>query len=196
MRGCIEIARDCIKVDQDKRPTVGEISRELHKIDSMMTYDAGSSTPQVNRMVFPGTELLDVYPLELRFPFMEKEPAQCQLSLINKTDGEVGFFVLPSLRVRSLNGILMPNCTCIFTLKMLSNERLDSSDEVPLLMFIMKSSDNVRELMKTSVNIDGELNISTNDLYEQVQEIGGEMHFATLTAVLDSNSRWIQEATN
>ncbi|XP_044405341.1 uncharacterized protein [Triticum aestivum] len=90
VRGCIEIARDCIKVDQDKRPTIGEIIRELHKIDSMMTYDTGSSTPQV------------------------------------------------------------------------------------------------RELMKTSVNIDGELNISTDDLYEQVQEMGGEMHLATLTAVLDS----------
>ncbi|KAF7081679.1 hypothetical protein CFC21_085596 [Triticum aestivum] len=47
VRGCIEIARDCIKVDQDKRPTIGEIIRELHKIDSMMTYDTGSSTPQV-----------------------------------------------------------------------------------------------------------------------------------------------------
>ncbi|XP_044405342.1 RAC-beta serine/threonine-protein kinase A-like isoform X3 [Triticum aestivum] len=46
VRGCIEIARDCIKVDQDKRPTIGEIIRELHKIDSMMTYDTGSSTPQ------------------------------------------------------------------------------------------------------------------------------------------------------
>lgn len=51
-------------------------------------------------------------------------------------------------------------------------------------MFTMRSNDDVRELVKTSVDKDGELNMSIDDLYKQVQELGGEIHRATLTIVV------------
>lgn len=41
-------------------------------------------------------KLLDVHPLELRFPFEPNKNIQCPLTLANKTDHHVGFLIIPS----------------------------------------------------------------------------------------------------
>lgn len=196
---CIEIARNCIEADQDQRPTIGEIIRELDEMESMIQELTDGTKHQVGPMPFPSTELLDVYPLELSFPFQPNQQLQhelqCQVSLINKTDGEVAFFVIPDhgARIMPVNGILMPMSTSVFTLTMLMSRKMEpllgSSDEVLILMFVMRSSDDVRQLMKTSVDEDGELNMPIDDLYKQVQQLGGETHRTTLAAAVQHDTR-------
>ncbi|XP_047057786.1 uncharacterized protein LOC124664274 [Lolium rigidum] len=183
---CIKIAQLCTHDDQHKRPTLGEIIDKLNTTESRK--DTGSSVKKVSHG-FIETELLDVYPLELSFPFKTNEDISSTLSLINQTGRQVGFLIVPDFSDRYchtelLNGILMPMSTTAITVTMRQQKKqLLGTDKLEILMFIMGSESN-RNIRKLMSSIYGVVNISTDNLVKQAEELGGKVHRAMLTVSL------------
>ncbi|XP_066339737.1 uncharacterized protein [Miscanthus floridulus] len=120
VKKCIEIASQCVEGDRHKRPNIGAIVRMLDETETMiMVHDAG--------------KLLDVHPMELRFPLKPKRFASSLLRLRNKEDHHVAFrLVSKGQKMYHTNlpllGIVPPKCTCTIALRMSNQQKRPQLD--------------------------------------------------------------------
>uniref|UniRef100_A0ACD5TR01 Uncharacterized protein n=1 Tax=Avena sativa TaxID=4498 RepID=A0ACD5TR01_AVESA len=151
-RKCAEIALNCKDPDKHNRPTIDEVTHDLNDLEKKFPW---SSTEQLAPTAFPGTELVDFYPLELRFPFMPNQEMRCEISLTNKhTDAGVWFMIIPEVRNKydgRLIGFMSPMYTIAIPLFRKSEEDppLDY-EKFKVLMFITGSDvDAVNQQLST-----------------------------------------------
>jgi coatomer subunit beta' len=143
------------------------------------------------------SKLLDVYPLELRFPLEPNKCTECPVTLTNRTDCYVGVWITPA-KPHTCHGfyfsylwwqfpsssffqIMDPHSTLVVTLVMdplqLGLGLQDTEDKFQVLMIVMESQ-------KDLENLNPSISSSTdNDMLRRVEELGGEVHRAILRAV-------------
>ncbi|PKI41569.1 hypothetical protein CRG98_038080 [Punica granatum] len=92
-------------------------------------------------------ELLNIEPLELKFPFELKKQISCSLQLSNKTDNYVAFKVKTTnpkkYCVRPNTGVVLPRSTCdvIVTMQAQKEAPLDMQCKDKFLLQSVKASD-------------------------------------------------------
>ncbi|KAM0910169.1 hypothetical protein ACQ4PT_014319 [Festuca glaucescens] len=126
VKTCMKIALNCVDADRHKRPTIGDIIRELDQMEIMtqfsqaLTINPGLTSLDVQNISrhFPlnlpqqeQSGLLEVHPCQLRFPFFAPNKSICPLRLNNNTDSGVAFRIIPENYVDGVNGIVPPRST-------------------------------------------------------------------------------------
>ncbi|KAF7087353.1 hypothetical protein CFC21_090551 [Triticum aestivum] len=179
---CNQIAHNCTDTNKDNRPTIHEVIRDL---DSIIPK---SFTNQVTSTVFPGTELLDVYPGELRFLFVPNGvEMSCHLSITNKTDGEVYSAITPKDLDIYEDGneyCLLPMSTTVVTVRMKAVKELPlDMVEWEIVMFTTcRDAQAISEHMPTSSDDE---DMPVEDVMKELQELfGGDLHRAVLKALV------------
>ncbi|KAK3132092.1 hypothetical protein QOZ80_6AG0515650 [Eleusine coracana subsp. coracana] len=142
IRVCAKISNYCTDANPDKRPFTQNIIEMLDEAESDEEFIRTSASAQMAAKISPGyidTELIDMYPTELCFPFEPNKYSRCPLSLSNRTDDEVVFLIIPkspgsqikdkggeaskvSLMLRNLNRadeIVEPHVTPSFPLRII-----------------------------------------------------------------------------
>ncbi|XP_035821244.1 uncharacterized protein [Zea mays] len=174
-------------------------SSQLHRITSI---PKGFGETNTHHIRSPGStsessKLLDVYPLELRFPLEPNKCTECPVTLTNRTDCYVGVWITPA-KPHTCHGfyfsylwwqfpsssffqIMDPHSTLVVTLVMdplqLGLGLQDTEDKFQVLMIVMESQ-------KDLENLNPSISSSTdNDMLRRVEELGGEVHRAILRAV-------------
>lgn len=173
VKRCMEIALKCIESDRHKRPKIGEIVRMLEETETLI-HDRGA--------------LLDVHPMELRFPFRPKKYISCFLQLYNKKDDRVAF----RLHCNSPKGYLtkLPVCgvvppSCVYTLALTTSRQpqhpLPDSD-VGLVLHSVAVTDHQEHQLK---DLDQTSAVREYDnLFEKAKEMpGDEVQEVTLKSV-------------
>ncbi|KAM0910168.1 hypothetical protein ACQ4PT_014319 [Festuca glaucescens] len=113
VKTCMKIALNCVDADRHKRPTIGDIIRELDQMEIMtqfsqaLTINPGLTSLDVQEQ----SGLLEVHPCQLRFPFFAPNKSICPLRLNNNTDSGVAFRIIPENYVDGVNGIVPPRST-------------------------------------------------------------------------------------
>uniref|UniRef100_A0ACD5V9J0 Uncharacterized protein n=1 Tax=Avena sativa TaxID=4498 RepID=A0ACD5V9J0_AVESA len=183
---CVEIALNCKDLDKQNRPTIHEVTCDLSDLEKMIPW---SSIEQVAPTAFPGTELVDFYPLELRFPFVPYQKMYCEISLTNKhTDAGVWFMIIPEVPNRyqgRLSGFMSPMYTIAIPLSREAEmyPPLDV-EKFQVLMFITGTDvDVVNQQISTLCFDEG---ATIEDEIKVTQEmLGFELHRVMLTAVFE-----------
>ncbi|VAI63733.1 uncharacterized protein LOC119326310 [Triticum dicoccoides] len=185
MRRCIEIARKCTDPDKRERPTAREVIRDLDELESMVPW---SSMNQVTPTVVPGNEVLDVYPLELRFPFVPNKEMRCHLTTTTKTDCFVFCMLVPGVPDRysgDLVGIVPGMCTSVTPVVRQAEEELPSgTDELEVLFWLTGCNDPDKLALQLSALSVYPGSPSQYELKAAFHELGWELHRTTLTAVV------------
>lgn len=184
-RKCAEIALNCKDPDKHNRPPMHEVTRDLNDLENMIPW---SSIEQVAPTAFPGTELVDFYPLELRFPFVPNQKMHCEISLTNKhTDAGVWFMIIPEVPNRyhgRLSGFMSPMYTIAIPLSREAEEDppLDV-EKFKVLMFITGTDVYVVNQQISTLSFDE--GASIEDEIKVTQEmLGFKLHRVMLTAVV------------
>uniref|UniRef100_A0A0E0EQ69 Protein kinase domain-containing protein n=1 Tax=Oryza meridionalis TaxID=40149 RepID=A0A0E0EQ69_9ORYZ len=123
VKTCIKIATKCVNSDRSKRPSVGDIVRQLKETEVMDQKENSESD-----------ELLSIEPLELQFPIIPKEAAPaCSLQLTNWTHDYVAYLLTytgPKKFFRKpAKGVLPPRSTVGVTVTMQEPAQEDSSSQ-------------------------------------------------------------------
>ncbi|KAK3118962.1 hypothetical protein QOZ80_9BG0711440 [Eleusine coracana subsp. coracana] len=127
VKTCIEIAVQCMEEDRHKRPSIGDIIRQLDDTER----------PLIKKL---STQLLDIYPAQLLFPFEPNKLIPCLLYLTNTTDDCVMFELEPNHPERYLDGECLwgsipPRST--YTLIVTAKEQQEPPQEID--KFVIKS---------------------------------------------------------
>ncbi|KAK3139600.1 hypothetical protein QOZ80_5AG0385890 [Eleusine coracana subsp. coracana] len=159
VKKCIEIALMCLEEDRFQRPEIGDIIRMLDETEALLRLDS---------------DLLDVYPTELCFPFRPKKHVSCLLQLLNKDDDRVAFRIQSNSPKRYLTklplcSVVPPRCT--YTIALTSSRQQQSppsdSDEGFLLQSMIVSDNQEHRL----TNLDQALAVKEYDnLFTKAQE--------------------------
>ncbi|TKV99347.1 hypothetical protein SEVIR_8G037200v4 [Setaria viridis] len=100
IRVCAELGIECIDYDPAKRPTIRGIIDRLDEMERTHGYIETTTTSSAihTHSIWPPEidKLLDVHPLELRFPFEPNKRIQCPVSLTNKTNRYAGVWITPT----------------------------------------------------------------------------------------------------
>ncbi|XBH66118.1 hypothetical protein VPH35_119577 [Triticum aestivum] len=185
-RRCAEIARNCTDPDKHNRPTMHEIISDLDELESII---ARSPANQVitTTIVVPWTELIDVYPSELRFPFVPNQEIRCHLSMTNKTDSGVYCAIIPRVADRYdecvFQGILRPRSTAVIKLSREAEEELPpDADMLEILLAI--GCKNVHQYQQKLSTLSLDDDVSVEDTLKAAHEfLGLELYRTMLTAV-------------
>lgn len=144
---------------------------------------------QVTPTVFPRNEMFDVYPLELRFPFVPNQEMHCHLRVTNKhTDDGICCIInprVPDRYDRLFSDILLSTSTTAITLRRKAEEELPSDkDEVEIVILITGCDENViNQKMAMLPPNDGVT--SCDDMLKAAHELlGFGLHRTMLTAVI------------
>lgn len=181
---CAEIWIDCTDDNPLKRPTIGDIICRLNGID--ISNSSSTSSTLINGV--------NIYPLELCFPFEAGKRIECPLSIANMTDRYVNYWVAPQFpnmytpckhelvnEIRTGTNNLDPMSTGSFNVTMLEQQQPPSDAGMFKIVMIAMGSRNDLKKLKSSIGdepkIDGEL-------LKRVKEVGGEEHTAMLRAVI------------
>lgn len=130
--------------------------------------------------------MLDVHPLELCFFFDAKKSARCIVNIINRTNRYVTYWIIPELthmyRRRTFYYIMEPMSTGASDVIMVDLEQppLDAG-MFNILIIAMVSERDLKALM-TSYGKDPKI---IDGLLKRVEELGGEVHAATLTTAVE-----------
>ncbi|KAL6658125.1 hypothetical protein ACP70R_003711 [Stipagrostis hirtigluma subsp. patula] len=186
---CAEISINCMDCNPEKRPNTWRILEMLDEAESTNEIIGPglctSSVAQIN----PGyidTELIHIYPMELRFPFEPNKRIRCTLSLTNKTDNEVCFLIIPNSPERYIcknECKVLAHSTSVFYVTMKEQPELPLSvDEFHLLITTTRSWHHVPK----PLDIDNQLEpkILLADLCRKIKEKGGDAHNVSLMAVI------------
>lgn len=131
-------------------------------------------------------ERLDVHPLKLCFLFEAVKRIQCSVSLINRTDGYVAYWIIPQFPDMYSHFdqpyILCPLSTLIVHVTMLEQlwPPVDAG-VLKILMFTMWSESVLKHLI-SSIGKDPKK--FDDDLFKHVSDLGGEVYAAKVTTVV------------
>lgn len=137
--------------------------------------------------VVPWTELIDVYPSELRFPFVPNQVMHCHLSVTNKTDGGVYCAIIPRVADRYdkcvFQGFLRPRSTADIKLSREAEEELPpDADMLEILLAI--GCKNVRQYQQKLSTLSLDDDVSDEDTLKAAHEfLGLDLYRTMLTAV-------------
>lgn len=127
---------------------------------------------------------LQVHPVELCFPFEAKKRIQCSLNLINRTNGYANYWVIPQFPeiyfIDKLSFILGPMSTGSLNVTMVEQEQ--PPPDLGIFKILMITMGSERELKDVVSSIGNEPKIDGGFL-KLVEELGEEVHSATVTAV-------------
>ncbi|PUZ46710.1 hypothetical protein GQ55_7G104100 [Panicum hallii var. hallii] len=144
------------------------------------------------------SKLLDVHPLELRFPFEPYKLIERPMTLTNRTDHPVGFWIIPTNPDTSSHihfqsyflwrgpsccfQIMEPNSTwgAVMTMKQCEPPPWDTC-KFEVLMIVMSSEEPLKHLEEYLTS--RKLNMDSS-LVKRVEELGGEVHRAMVKAVI------------
>lgn len=137
---------------------------------------------------------LDLYPLELHFPFEPNKLINCPVTLTNKTDNHIGVWITPTSSYalhyyfRSPRSptfeMLEPHSTSVLTvtLRKLLLPPLQDRGKFEVLMVAMRSEQHLKNL-KLEPSIGKKLRMDSN-FVRRVEELGGQLHRKMLIAVI------------
>lgn len=133
------------------------------------------------------SEMLDVHPLELCFLLDAKKYARCIVNITNRTDRYVAYWILPEFsdmyRCLDYQHIMEPMSTDASDVIMVVEQLPLDAGMFNILIIAMVSKRDLEALISSIGNdpkIDG--------LLERVEELGGEVHAATLTTAVEEKS--------
>ncbi|TVU20676.1 hypothetical protein EJB05_36895, partial [Eragrostis curvula] len=164
-----------------------------------------TSSPEIAPRSSNCSKLLDVHPLELRFPFEPKKLITCPVNLTNTTDHFIGVWIrltgpdtdtgfrfpFPLFLEKSWKDrpshifqIVSPHYTRVVVITLKEQEHLPphGTHKFELLMIIMGSKHNLQTL-KSFVD-KSYPNTNTSFLLKRAKELGGDVHRDMLTAVI------------
>ncbi|CAN6371435.1 unnamed protein product [Urochloa humidicola] len=182
-----------------KRPDIQKI---IEMLDAAECTDkclrAGMKTLSVaeRSLGYIHTELIDVYPMELCVPFEPNKRIQCAVSLINKTEDEIFFLIIPNNSERYICAnefYVLPHSTCVFSV--IIQEQLEPPLDLDELGILYMNTWSRKHIPK-HIDIDNQLNptILLDNLCGQVGKKGGEAHKVSLMTVNycdpDTAIRW------
>jgi hypothetical protein len=129
-----------------------------------------------------GIELLDVHPLQLRFPFEPKKLISCPLRLTNNTDeNHVAFRCIPKTpkmyfnELSRLRGIVPPRSTCTYVVTMeQQNQKPNNMDAFTIILQSCIGKEGMREQ-----------DVEDSLFNQEINETGGKVHVVTLMVVCD-----------
>nr|CAB3466555.1 unnamed protein product [Digitaria exilis] len=100
VRLCVEIGIKCSDLDADKRPDARQIIEWLDETEHSIGFVANeipTLATQVRSLgLSENSKLLDIEPLELRFPLEQEQHSSIPVSLTNRTDHYVGVWITPT----------------------------------------------------------------------------------------------------
>ncbi|GJN09761.1 hypothetical protein PR202_ga27795 [Eleusine coracana subsp. coracana] len=157
------------------------------QIQKNLTLDGQNGSGDATIQGFIETELLNIGPMELRFPFEPNRWIKRSIQLRNMTDDDVTIWILPENRERYFvkgcnpSGTVLPQSSEPVTIFVGIKE-----EELPT-----KNTDNLNILMATTSSL-GQFNLngcrSIRAVYDEVfkaaRETGGKAHMACLRAVI------------
>ncbi|KAM3197461.1 hypothetical protein ACQJBY_072871 [Aegilops geniculata] len=135
IKKCLEIALKCVELDRHERPSIGDIIDRLNETETLIPEEVRAVH---NRIDSTHSELLEVHPQELYFPFMLRgryeAMSSCSLQLKNRGDTRVAFMLVASnpdryLTRKPLCGIVPPRCVYTLSLTMLQQTASTSSSD-------------------------------------------------------------------
>ncbi|CAN6343855.1 unnamed protein product [Urochloa humidicola] len=136
------------------------------------------------------SNLLDIHPRELHFPFKPNEVVRCPVSLTNMTNHYVGVWITASSPEEGMYNplectLIYPHSTWVVAMEMKKQQQPPQRDteEFEVLMIAMGSEDDIRSLKSSFGSSNNQLSMSSC-FFKRIEELGGEMHVATLKAVI------------
>ncbi|GJM97173.1 hypothetical protein PR202_ga14078 [Eleusine coracana subsp. coracana] len=168
VKRCLEIALKCTQFNRDRRPTIGEIINMLNNTDRRPATGENETVTS--------TELLEIQPLELRFPFKANVPIACPLHLTNRSDQRVAFRFQPGNPGRYftewLCGVVPPRST--YTLNVTMKEQQQPPMEQD--QFLLEHS-RIMDDVKLKYISQGEADNEFDNFFLEVEEMGpGRVH--------------------
>ncbi|PNT63875.1 uncharacterized protein LOC100845829 isoform X1 [Brachypodium distachyon] len=101
VKKCIKLALSCVEPERLKRPSIGEIIDMLNETETF-----------IHELTLKDkSELLDVHPVELYFPFEPKKATSCSLRLNNKGSDRVAFMVMA--KTQKMYSTKLPFCSVV-----------------------------------------------------------------------------------
>jgi len=188
-RRCTEIARNCTDRVECNRPTIADVISHLDELESRIP-PPSSINQVVPTTTFPWFEMVDVYPIELSFPFVPKQEMHCQLAVANKTNGGAFFAVRSEYPERYHCGkldfreyhYLRPACTVAITVYRQAVEELPLYPDKLEINVLITGLDENQTLEKLSTL---SLQCTPMDVTFGVAErLGFQLHVEDLTAVV------------
>ncbi|XP_066359606.1 uncharacterized protein [Miscanthus floridulus] len=130
------------------------------------------------------SEMLDVHPLELCF-FKAKKGARCIVNIINRTDRYVTYWIIPQFtdmyRRHIGHSIMEPMSTGASDVIMVDLEQPPLDAGMFNILIIAMVSERDLKALKSSIGKDPKI----DGLLKRVEELGGEVHAATLTTAVE-----------
>ncbi|XP_062197393.1 uncharacterized protein LOC133900323 isoform X2 [Phragmites australis] len=175
VKTCVEVALNCVEFDRQKRPNIGEIISMLNETE----------TGCQEEETVTSTELLEIQPLELRFPFKPNELIPCSVHLTNRTDYRVAFRLRPGNPKRYftewLCGVVPPNCTYTLTVMMKEQQQQPQDPDKFLIQQSSLMDDN-----QLIYIVQGKADIEFNNFFTEVEKTGVDrVHKLMLMPVSD-----------
>jgi len=125
------------------------------------------------------TELVEVYPKELHLVFKPNIPIQCTVSLINKTEDEIFFLIIPNISERYIcvnECNVLPHSTHVFYVTI--QEQLKPPSDMDGLQILFMNTWSRNHIPKhINLDINSKTTILLDNLCGQIREKGGEAHF-------------------
>ncbi|KAL6595548.1 hypothetical protein ACP70R_047888 [Stipagrostis hirtigluma subsp. patula] len=211
MLGEVERAYGFTKIDSCASSSPHASSSASKLVDEAQPMDMSAAPSQLQRIISvskgPGDtdteirslgspescKLLDVHPLELHFPWEPNKPIECPVTLTNRTDHYVGVWITRSnihfpalweeVQYWSLFKTLEPHSTQIVAMNMKEEQQPTALEtgkfEVVMIVFGSKEE----HIKKLRLFIGAKLNLDSG-LLKGVEDLGGKVHRAMLTAVI------------
>ncbi|KAJ1275297.1 hypothetical protein BS78_05G125300 [Paspalum vaginatum] len=186
VKACIEIALNSMDFNSKNRPNVGAIIAALNETETSCCQEKETVTSRE-------AELLDIQPLELRFPFELNKLIPCSLYLGNSTDHRIAFRLRPLKPERYftewLCGVVPPRSTYTLTVTMKEQEH----PPLDIDKFLIDQSSIMDDFQLKDIS-QGQADVEFNNFFEEVQAMGVDMvHEQTLMAVCDPQAETTSE---
>ncbi|CAD6254130.1 unnamed protein product [Miscanthus lutarioriparius] len=184
VKTCAEIALKCVQDNSQNRPDIGSIITMLNETETDFQEQETSTS----------CKLLEIHPLELRFPFELNRLATCPLYLANSTDDRIAFRLWPGNQDRYftewLCGVVEPRSTYTLTVTMKEQKQhppLDI-DEFLIKQSRIMDSDQLKDINQ------GKADDEFDNFFEEVQKTGVDLvHENTLMALCDPQAETTSE---
>ncbi|KAM3196371.1 hypothetical protein ACQJBY_072193 [Aegilops geniculata] len=146
----------------------------------------GETSTEIMSLGFTDSELLDLDPLELRFPFEANKRISRTLSVVNKADRHVLFWVTPDLTDMycceehvCAHGPVTPMSTCGVSITLMEQQQrpLKTDSLIYILMVTSENESRLKDFMKNKTNLE-------DDFPQLFDKLGCQLHVAMATAVV------------
>ncbi|KAF8641904.1 hypothetical protein HU200_067614 [Digitaria exilis] len=218
VRVCAEIGLDCLETDPEKRPMTKHIIKTLHELEETYGFiETDLWTPNIINSTgssdFAIGKLLDVYPLELLFPFEPNKFIKWPVTLTNKTNGHVGVWIARSgpgvvpysweepgkkqkqhENISSIFCVLRPHSTKVLYMTMRTQQQPPPQEDTCIFQVVIIAMESEEALRGLGTYLISGISINKfEDLVKTVRRLGTEVHQATLRAAVTCDPEWFQE---